>query len=158
MSDTSFTYSIYIRTTPAALWRALTDPEWTQRWWKVSFRTDWTPGSVMAVEQSGVVIEDDEQVVLESEPFTHLSYTWHTFTPEWAAVHGFSDEFLAVVSAEPRSRATYDIHANGDVVQLTVTHDGFEPDSTVLVSISDGWPPLLSNLKTLLETGTPLIA
>ena len=53
---------------------------------------------------------------------------------------------------------TFDIESLGEKVRLTVVHDGFEPGSAVLESISGGWPILLANLKTLLETGETLPA
>jgi uncharacterized protein YndB with AHSA1/START domain len=62
------------------------------------------------------------------------------------------------MAAEPRSKVTFDLEPVGDMVKLTVVHDGFEPGSAVLSSISQGWPELLSSLKTLLETGEPLPA
>ena len=61
--------------------------------------------------------------------------------------------------AEPRSKVAYDIEDAGHgVVKLTVVHDGFEPGSDVLQAISNGWPAVLSSLKTLLETGSALLA
>jgi len=101
-------------------------------------------------------IAHPDQVVLESDPFRRLSYTWHTFTPDWARAHGFSDAFLAKVAVERRSKVTFDIEPLGDVVKLTVVHDNFDPGSTVAEMVSKGWPRVLSNLKTLLETGDPL--
>jgi uncharacterized protein YndB with AHSA1/START domain len=101
--------------------------------------------------KDGVTIADQAQVVLEADPYRRLSYTWHTFTPEWAASYGLSDEYLAKVAAERRSKVTFDIEPAGDQVKLTVVHDGFDPGSTVLEGISAGWPKLLSDLKTLLE-------
>ncbi len=98
--------------------------------------------------------------MLESEPYRRLAYTWHTFTPEWqeqaAERVGFSKEFLERVAAEPRSKVAFEIDDLGEFVKLTVIHDGFEPGSEVLESISQGWPHILSNLKTLLETGATL--
>ncbi len=57
------------------------------RYWGVAFDTDWQAGSTMTMEldKDAVKIADPAQVVLESEPGRRLSYTWHTFTPEWAA-------------------------------------------------------------------------
>ena len=101
--------------------------------------------------KDGVAIADPAQVVLEADPYRRLSYTWHTFTPEWAASYGLSDEYLAKVAAEGRSKVTFDIEPAGEQVKLTVVHDGFDPGSTVLEGISAGWPKLLSDLKTLLE-------
>ncbi len=61
--------------------------------------------------------------------------------------------------SEPRSKVTCEIGEVGQgVAKLTVTHDGFAPGSRVLPAISEGWPAVLSSLKTLLETGTALPA
>jgi uncharacterized protein YndB with AHSA1/START domain/DNA-binding transcriptional ArsR family regulator len=158
MQKPEFVYTTTIKTTPEHLWQALTDPAFTQRYWGLAYESEWKAGSTITLIQRGVTIADPEQVVLESEPYRRLSYTWHTFTPEWAKLHGFSDEYLAQVAGEPRSKVTFDIEPMGTVVKLTVVHDGFEPGSTVHEGVSQGWPQILSSLKTLLETGEPLFA
>ena len=102
-------------------------------------------------------IADPEQVVLESDPYRRLSYTWHTFTPELADAVGFDDDFAAGSPPSRGRRSTFDIEPAGDgMVKLTVVHDGFEPDSAVAQMVSDGWPQRVASLKTLLETGEPL--
>jgi uncharacterized protein YndB with AHSA1/START domain/biotin operon repressor len=153
MADNAFVYTTYIKTTPEKLWQSLTDPAFTRRYWGVEFETDWKPGSEMAWLERGGRSADPEQVVLESEPYRRLSYTWHTFTPEWAEAVGVGDEVLEKISKESRTKVTFDIEPHGEMVKLTVVHDGFEPGSTLLKMISEGWPELLSRLKTLLETG-----
>lgn len=162
MDRPSFVYTTYIRTTPERLWQALTDPAFTERYWGVAFESDWSTGSTITLHQWGVTIADPEQVILESEPCRRLSYTWHTFTPEWRAIVrdrvGFSEDFLERVASEPRSKVTFEIEELGELVKLTVVHDDFEPGSAVLDTISQGWPHILSNLKTLLETGETLPA
>jgi len=162
MDKPSFVYTTYIHTTPGRLWQALTAPAFTERYWGVAFETDWSTGSTITLHQWGVTVADSEQVILESEPYRRLSYTWHTFTPEWRKVVqervGFSDEFLDRVAAEPRSKVTFELEELGELVKLTVVHDDFEPGSAVLETISQGWPHIVSNLKTLLETGEPLPA
>jgi DNA-binding transcriptional ArsR family regulator/uncharacterized protein YndB with AHSA1/START domain len=152
----TFVYTTYIQTTPEALWQALTDPAFTSRYWDVRFDTDWTAGSTMTWDNHGAVIADPGQVVLESDPYRRLSYTWHNFTRELGDAIGFSDEVLAALAAEPRSKVTFEIEPAGDAVKLTVVHDGFEPGSKVAESVSGGWPKVIANLKTLLETGEPL--
>jgi uncharacterized protein YndB with AHSA1/START domain len=107
----------------------------------------------MTLRQAGVSVADPEQVVLESDPYRRLSYTWHTFTPEWAEAVGIDEDLRARIAGEPRSKVTFDIEPDGDLVRLTVVHDGFEPGSKVVEMISGGWPRVLSALKTLLETG-----
>jgi uncharacterized protein YndB with AHSA1/START domain/DNA-binding transcriptional ArsR family regulator len=156
MEAPTFVYTTYIRTTPERLWQALTEPAFTRRYWGATFQTDWKEGSTMTWEQLGVTCDDSDQVVLESEPYSRLSYTWHTFTPELAESIRLTDEAQERISAEPRSKVTFDIEPLGDLVKLTVVHDGFEPGSVVAAMVSEGWPPILSSLKTLLETGETL--
>jgi DNA-binding transcriptional ArsR family regulator/uncharacterized protein YndB with AHSA1/START domain len=163
--DTTFVYTTYIHATPEKVWHGLTDPAFTKEYWRhptaggVEMRTDWKKGSTYDVtyEQTGLVISHPDQVILESDPYRRLAYTWHTFTPEWAAAHGIDDDRRAEWAAEPRSRVAFDIEDAGrGVVKLTCVHDGFEPGSAVLQGISGGWPAVLSALKTLLETGSLL--
>ncbi|SEF18296.1 ArsR/SmtB family transcription factor [Jiangella alba] len=156
VSDTQFTYTTFIRTTPEQLWQALTDKAFTSRYWGATFDTDWQAGSPMVWHEAGATIADDEQRVLEADPFRRLSYTWHTFTPEFAAAHGLDPDKVAAMAKEPRSKVTFDLEQRGDLVRLTVIHDGFEPGSQVLQDISGGWPELIASLKTLMETGEPL--
>ncbi|EOD70379.1 ArsR/SmtB family transcription factor [Amycolatopsis vancoresmycina] len=151
-----FAYTTYINTTPEKLWQALTDPAFTRQYWGVSFETDWAPGSSMTWAESGAKTADPEQVVLESKPFHRLSYTWHTFTAEWADANGVDAETLAKLQRESRTKVTFTLEPQGGMVKLTVLHDGFDDDSTTLAMCSQGWPALLSSLKTLLETGVPL--
>jgi len=154
--DESFQYTIYIDTSPRRLWRALTDPVKTRKWWHVSFVTDWKVNSPMDVKMGHLTIRDPEQVILESRSPVRLAYTWHTFTPEWARVNGYSEEDRLKFAHEPRSKVAFDIEKTQGVVRLTLRHDGFDAGSIVLEAIREGWPPLLSSLKTFLETGEPL--
>jgi uncharacterized protein YndB with AHSA1/START domain len=156
MTDNSFQYKIYIDTTPKRLWRALTDPIKTRKWWNVSFVTDWKAGSTMDVKMGHLTISDPAQVVLESDSPTRLAYTWHTFTPAWASANGYSEDDRLKFANEARSQVAFDIEKSHGVVCLTVTHDGFDSDSVVYEAICEGWPPLLSSLKTFLETGEAL--
>jgi uncharacterized protein YndB with AHSA1/START domain len=162
---TGFSYTTYIHATPEQIRQGLTDPALTRRYWRhqlageKTFRSNWQKGSTwaMAHEKIGLVVSDPEQVILESDPYRRLAYTWHTFTPEWAAEVGMDEATADAWRAEPRSKVAYSIEDVGyGTVQLTVVHDGFEPGSDVLQAISDGWPAVLSSLKTLLETGTAL--
>jgi uncharacterized protein YndB with AHSA1/START domain len=158
MDKPEFVYTTYIRTTPEQLWRGLTDPAFTRRYWGLAYESDWAAGSSFAIklDKDGVVIADPAQVILESDPYRRLAYTWHTFTPEWAAAYGIADAQLARFAGEARSKVTFDIEPLGDYVRLTVVHDGFEAGSGVLPGIAQGWPLLLSSLKSLLETGDVL--
>jgi uncharacterized protein YndB with AHSA1/START domain/DNA-binding transcriptional ArsR family regulator len=156
MGNDEFVYTTYIKTTPERLWQALTDPAFTRRYWGVTFESDWAPGSTMTWEERGRKTADPAQVVLESEPGRRLSYTWHTFTPEWAETFGLTDETFSAMAGERRSKVTFEIEPVGEMVKLTVVHGGFEPGSTVREMVGEGWPALLSSLKTLLETGEAL--
>jgi uncharacterized protein YndB with AHSA1/START domain/DNA-binding transcriptional ArsR family regulator len=142
-----FVYTTYIRTTPELLWRALTEPAFTRRYWRGTvFETDWKPGSAITVTKpDGTIADDPDQVVLEADPYRRLAYTWFN------TVGSCDDEG----APEPRSKVAFDLEDLGGTVKLTVIHDGFEPGSTVLQRISGGWPRVLSDLKTLLETGEP---
>lgn len=155
MDRPEFVYTTYIRTTPERLWQALTDPAFTTRYWGCSLHSDWQAGSTYDLEQGGLRICDPEQQVLVSDPPHRLAYTWHTMTPEWIATvgrpAGFPDDQLARMAAEPRSKVSFEIEPVEDVVKLTVIHDGFEPGSEIVNGISQGWPRVLSELKSLLE-------
>ena len=153
----SFVYTTYIRTTPERLWQALTEPAFTERYWGMAFHTDWQTGSRYVLSQFGLSIVDDDQLVLEADPFRRLSYTWHAITSEWADAVDLTDEARDRLAGEPRSKVTFDIEPiDDDEVKLTVTHDGLDPDGLLRSMISNGWPRILSNLKTLIETGDTL--
>jgi uncharacterized protein YndB with AHSA1/START domain len=153
MDKPTFVYTTYITTTPERLWQALTDPAFTGRYWGATFATDWREGSPMTWDMLGLRFESPEQVVLESDPPRRLSYSWHTFTPELVGSLNLSEEVGARLAAESRSKVTFDIEPLGDVCKLTVVHDGFDEGSTAATMVSLGWPRILSDLKTLLETG-----
>jgi len=160
MSHPEFVYVTYIRTTPQELWRALTDPAFTHRYWGAGLVSDWKVGSpVLWQDAPGGEARDLDQVVLEAEPFRRLSYTWHNYQPEHAGFFGWTKDQLAGLLAEKRSKVTFEIEPHGSSVKLTVIHDGFAGDTEMLRAVSGrkaetgGWPEILANLKTLLETG-----
>ncbi len=152
----SFIYTTYIQTTPERLWQALTEPAFTARYWAITFDSDWKADSTMTWHTRGLTIADPEQVVLESEPYRRLSYTWQTLTPEWAESLDLTDGARDRLAAESRSKVTFEIEPLGEQVKLTVIHDDLEPGGMTGSLISQGWPRVLANLKTLLETGDTL--
>jgi uncharacterized protein YndB with AHSA1/START domain/DNA-binding transcriptional ArsR family regulator len=156
MDRPTFVYTTYIQTTPEQLWEALTNPAFTERYWGMTFETDWAPGSEMTWHRRGLRIADPEQVVIESEPHRRLSFTWHTFVQELGQAGVVSAEDLAAAAEEPRSKVTFELEPAGGAVKLTVVHDGFGPESRAAALVSNGWPQVLSGLKTLLETGDTL--
>jgi uncharacterized protein YndB with AHSA1/START domain len=128
----------YIYTTAQKVWDAITKPEFAHRYWLQINVSDWKPGSRWEHQEgdgSGKVLMDG--TVVESDPPRRLVITWTR--PDH--------------SKEP-SRVTFDIadYAPG-LICLTVTHDQLEHDEAMASSISGGWPKVLSNLKSLLETG-----
>jgi uncharacterized protein YndB with AHSA1/START domain/DNA-binding transcriptional ArsR family regulator len=157
VAQTRFVYTTYIRTTPERLWQALTDPVFTLRYWGIGLESDWKVGSPIRLQWGpGEEFCEVDQVVLESEPYRRLSYRWHNYQPQHAAMFGWSAERFAELVRERRSKVTFDLEPLGETVKLTVMHDDFEPDSEMLKGTRDGWPAILSNLKTLLETGQAL--
>lgn len=151
MKKHDYVYVTYIATTPQKVWQALVDPEVMRQYWvgpksdcvRVNV-SDWKPGSRwehQRLDEARTV--DITGKVIESNPPHRLVYSW--------ARPNEADD------ASKHSRVSFDIEAHIDgLVRLTVTHDDLERDPQMLEGISGGWPMVLSNLKTLLETGRPL--
>jgi DNA-binding transcriptional ArsR family regulator/uncharacterized protein YndB with AHSA1/START domain len=156
VDNREFVYTTYINATPELLWKGLTDPAFTNRYWGLELQTDWKVGSPITWEHHGVTIADPAQVVLEADPFRRLAYTWHSFTPEWAEFFEVDEERRAQLATETRSQVAFDIEPDGQICRLTVVHEFFEPESIVATMVSQGWPRVLSDLKTLIETGDVL--
>jgi uncharacterized protein YndB with AHSA1/START domain len=132
MSKPEFVYTTYIETTAEKLWQALTDGDFTERYW-VGYRIaadSWKAGSSYTFTRpSG---ERAEGKVLICDPPKRLAYTWNLCTPE--------------ARQEPPSRVTFDLEPRGKVVKLIVTHDEFAEGSKTQRDISGGWPIVLSGL------------
>jgi DNA-binding transcriptional ArsR family regulator/uncharacterized protein YndB with AHSA1/START domain len=153
MTDSAdFVYTTYIRTTPERLWRAITDPEFSRRYMGHALVSDFEKGSTYTWVEPPLDISHSDQVILESEPYRRLAFTFHTFVPELADVHPHLSEELAKAATEPRSKVTFEIEPDGDQVRLTVIHDGFPTDSVVRNLVSGGWPRKLADLKSGLES------
>lgn len=136
----SYVYVTYIRASSEQVWHALTDADLTARYWGHANVSDWQPGSSWEhrrTDGSGQV--DLVGRVLETEPPTRLMITF-----------GESAE-----AAGDASIVTFLIEPHHDIVRLTVTHENLA-DATALLEISHGWPAVLANLKSLLETGEVL--
>ncbi|MFG3660532.1 ArsR/SmtB family transcription factor [Streptomyces sp. NPDC047706] len=138
----TFVYVTYIASTPEKVWDALTDADLTAGYWGHSNVSDWKPGSRWAhVRTDGSGVADVVGIVAESERPTRLVTTW-------AAPEDEADEAR-------HSRVTFDIRPHGDIVRLTVTHEDLA-DEGERAAAASGWAAVLSNLKSLLETGSPL--
>ena len=139
-----FEYVIYIRTTPAKLWRALVDPESTRQYWVETWQEcEWKVGSPWKLMIPDGRIGDAGEV-LEIEPEKHLALSWQ-------------NHFLPELREEGFTRMTYDLEAvDNSCVKLTLTHEIDRPNSKLIAGLSEGWPGILSSLKSLLETGESL--
>lgn len=136
----AFTYSIFIRATPQAVWSALTDPEQTKIYW-FGFRSqsDWRPGSSWTLCFPDGRVADTGEVAEAVFP-SRLVLKWR-------------NEFKPELRAEGYSTCAFDIETEGGATHLKVTHDIAGVDSPFIKGVSWGWPRILSNLKSLLETG-----
>lgn len=142
MSNPSFVYVTYIRTTPEKLWQALTDGAFTQQYWSGNrIESDWVVGARVRFLSGDT--ESDYGEVLEHEPCRRLSYSWHL-------------KYHEVFSREKPSRVVFELEPIAGDVKLTITHDQFEPGSKTLHAVSNGWPIVLASLKSFLETGSGL--
>ena len=143
MPKATFVYVTYIAAPPEAVWRALLDGEFTRQYWGHDNVSDWAPGSPWEHRRPDEARTVDLLgEVLEAEPPRRLVLTWGE-PPD----KGRRDR---------HSRVAFDIEPVADMVRLTVTHDELEPGSEMQRKISEGWPRVLSSLKSLLETGRPL--
>jgi uncharacterized protein YndB with AHSA1/START domain len=141
MTDDRFVYVTYIRATPEKVWEALISPEFTPLYWfGIVHDSDWRPGSAWKmIRPNGEVTESGE--VLEVEKPKRLVLKWR-------------NEFMPELRAEGYSRCTIEIEPAGEgAVKLSVLHEIDKPGSKLIGGVSAGWPRILSNLKSLLETG-----
>jgi len=148
MSKPSFVYVTYIRTTPEKLWAALTDPKMISKYWfGITAESDFKPGSPWALKfEDGRVADTGE--ILEAVPPRRLVIRWRNeFKPELKAA-GYSRCTMAIEMAD------YYPNFGGKAVKLTITHEAeAEQGAPLIEAVSGGWPKVLSNLKSLLETG-----
>ena len=141
MSKPEFVYVTFIRTTPEKLWQALTSKEFSKRYWfGTDVQSDWKVGSSFALVTRGQTTDVGE--ILEADPPRRLSYTFRHLQNE-------------DMRQEQASKVVFSIEPHGEVVKLTLTHEGFA-NSKLLSAISTGWPAIMSNLKSLLESGDVL--
>jgi uncharacterized protein YndB with AHSA1/START domain len=140
MARTEFIYVTYIRTTPEKLWEALTSSEFTKQYW-AQLESDWRPGSSWKLTFADGRMADAGEV-LESDPPRRLVLKWR-------------NEFRPELKADGYTRCTFEVEREGEMVRLTVTHEAERPHK-LIEAVSQGWPRVLSSLKSLLETGRGL--
>lgn len=143
MSKPDFVYVTYIASSPKKVWSALLDGEMTKQYWDHFNVSDWKVGSRWEHQRCGSRKVDIAGTVIECSPPHRLVLTWAL--PQ------------EIEDATKVSRVTFEIEPyETNMVRLTVVHDELEPDSEMGRGISQGWPMVLSGLKTILETGTAL--
>ena len=140
MAKSNFVYVTFIRTTPEKLWAALTTSEFIKQYWfGMNIETDWRVGSPWKlIFPDGRVADTGE--VLELDPPRRLVLKWQ-------------NEFRPELKAEGYARCSMELEALDGAVKLTINHSIERVDSKFIEAVSGGWPRILSNLKSLLETG-----
>ncbi len=144
MSKPSFLYVTFIRSSADKVWSALTSPELTVKtWFGTHQETDWKAGSPWRLVLPDGRVADAGEIVEIDRP-RRLVLKWR-------------NEFKPELKAEGWSRCTIEIEPVTDnAVKLTVTHQLDGEGTKFIAAVSGGWPRILSNVKSLLETGEPV--
>jgi uncharacterized protein YndB with AHSA1/START domain len=138
--ESSFVYATYIRTTPERLWSALTDPEQMKEYWLgMHLETNWKAGAEWQMLFPDGRVADTGEIV-ELEPLKRIVLKWR-------------NEFRPELKAEGYARCVIELEPVSDAVKLTITHTIDRAESKFIEAVSGGWPKILSNLKSMLETG-----
>jgi uncharacterized protein YndB with AHSA1/START domain len=137
-------YEVYIRTTPEKLWQAITDPEMTKQYfYGTAIDSSLRPGTPLnRLHPDGSAMLEGE--VIEVVPLRKLVHTFIHREPNPA-------------DQDPPSKVTCEIEPLDEVCKLTLTHEHYRGESVTYKGTLTGWNPVLSGLKTLLETGKPLV-
>jgi len=134
---------MYVRTSIERLWEALMKPEYTRVYWfGTTQESEWTPGAPWKIRFADGTLGDSGEV-LEIEKPNRLVIKWR-------------HEFHSDLKAEGYSRCLYELEPADDAVRLVVRHEMDRSESRFIAAVSDGWPKVLSSLKSLMETGEPL--
>jgi uncharacterized protein YndB with AHSA1/START domain len=144
MSRSTFVYVTYIRSTPEKLWSALTDVEFMKQYWfGMRCESQWTAGaSWELVSADGQIFDAGE--IIEADPPRRLIIRWqHQNKPE--------------LKAEGYSHCRMELEPIGTAVKLSITHSIEREPSKLIEAVSGGWPKIISNLKSLLETGSVVL-
>ncbi len=142
-SNLKHVYEVYIKSTPENVWQAITNPEFTRQYfYGTTLQAELKPGSRYTYNNAdgGVALSGE---ILEVQPNRKLVMTFNaTHNPE--------------SKADRASRVTWEIRPYSGSVLVILTHDDFDGETATYKSVQPGWNPVLSGLKTLLETGAPL--
>lgn len=140
IASSQFVYVTYIRTTPERLWSALTDPEAMKKYWfNTHCVSDWQVGSPWRLEFSDGRIADTGEILEARAP--------HRLVIKWR------NELQPELKAEGYSRCSFELEPVPGAVKLTITHGIDVGQAKFIEAVSNGWPKVLANLKSLLETG-----
>lgn len=144
MTKPEFLYVTYIKTTPEKLWHAITNPEFMKQYWfGAHCESDFKAGSPWKLIFANGEIADAGEIVDSIAP-KRLVIKWR-------------NEWKAELKTEGYSLCTFDIEPVDSVTKLTVTHVMDKGPSKFIEAVSGGWPKILSNLKSLLETGSIIL-
>jgi uncharacterized protein YndB with AHSA1/START domain len=140
MTKSEFVYVTYIKTTPDKLWNAITNTEFMKQYWfGTRCESDWKAGSPWKmIYENGQITDTGE--IIESNPPKRLVIKWR-------------NEWKPELKAEGYSQCTFEIEPVNNATKLTVTHVIDKKPSKFIEAVSGGWPKILSNLKSVLETG-----
>ena len=140
MIKSEFVYVTYIKTTPEKLWHAITNPEFMKQYWFGTYcESEWKAGSFWKMVSGNGQIYDVGEII-ESIPQKRLVIKWR-------------NEWKPELKAEGYSHCTFEIEPVGNATKLTIMHVIDKKPSKFIEAVSGGWPRILSNLKSLLETG-----
>jgi uncharacterized protein YndB with AHSA1/START domain len=144
MAKSTFVYVTYIRTTPEKLWSALTDAQFMKQYWFGNHcESQWTArSSWKLVHPDGRMAAAGE--IIEAEPPKRLVIRWQ-------------DQIRRELKAEGESQCTMELESNGPAVKLSITHTIEREPSNLIPLVSSSWPKVISNLKSLLETGSTVL-
>lgn len=139
-SRSSFVYVTFIRTTPEKLWEALTDPQFIRQYWfGCTVECGWKKAAPWKLVQADGRVMDSGEII-EIDPPRRMIIRWQNqWNPE--------------MNAEGPGTCTIELESSGRAVKLTITHGNERPESKHITAVSGGWPRILSNLKSWLETG-----
>lgn len=144
-AQSRFVYVIFIRTTLERLWSALTSEDFTKEYWfGMHFKTEWKAGAQWQLLFPDGRVADTGEIV-EWDPPKRLVLKWR-------------NEFKPELKAEGYAQCTIELEPVSDAVKLTITHTMDCAGSKLIEAVSGGWPRILSNLKSLLETGQIVLA
>lgn len=144
MARSTYVYVAYIRTTPEKLWSALTDAELMQQYWfGMRGESRWTAGSPWRLVSGDGQIFDEGEIV-EADPPRRLVIRWR-------------NQIKPELKAEGFSQCTMELEPSGTAVKLSITHSMERDPSKFIAAVSGGWPKVISNLKSLLETGSAVL-